>query len=70
MCAFIYAVLTAPELDPKTQEVERPAFSEEGIRQAITQGLEPNGESLNPFMPRWSMPGQDLADLLAFLKTL
>ena len=45
-------------------------YDEVAVRQAITQGIEPNGEPLNEFMPRWSISARDLDDLVAFLKTL
>jgi mono/diheme cytochrome c family protein len=45
-------------------------YDEASIKQAITQGIEPDGEPLNSFMPRWSMSDQDLDDLVEFLKML
>jgi len=45
-------------------------YDEASIKQAITQGIEPDGEPLNTFMPRWSMSDQNLDDLVEFLKTL
>jgi cytochrome c oxidase subunit II len=44
-------------------------YSEEALRRAITQGIEPGGEHLGQEMPRWSMSEQDLDDLIAFLVT-
>lgn len=46
------------------------AYDEESLKRVITQGIEPDGEVLNPFMPRWSMTDGDLDDLIEFLKTL
>lgn len=45
-------------------------FSDNDIKRAITEGVEPNGEALKWPMPRWNMSANDLNDLLAFLKTL
>ena len=45
-------------------------YDEASIKQAIIQGIEPDGEPLNSFMPRWSMSDQDLDDLVEFLKAL
>jgi hypothetical protein len=39
------------------------------LRRAITDGVDPAGERLDPAMPRWSMSGEDMADLIAYLKT-
>lgn len=45
-------------------------YTDEDIMRAITEGVEPDGEPLDPTMPRWKMDQEDLADLLDYLKTL
>jgi len=40
------------------------------IKRAISEGLDPAGNSLDWTMPRWRMMPEDLEDLVAFLKTL
>lgn len=45
-------------------------FTLDDFRGAVMEGHDTAGESLNQNMPRWQMSDQDLADLLAFLKTL
>jgi cytochrome c553 len=45
-------------------------FDAEKFRLAVTQGQDPDGTQLNPDMPRWSISDDDLADLIAYLKTL
>jgi cytochrome c oxidase subunit II len=40
------------------------------LKQAITRGVDPAGNSLDPNMPRWSMSDTDLNDLISFLQTL
>ncbi len=42
----------------------------EAFRQAVVEGLHPDGESLSADMPRWKFSDQDLADLFEFLQTL
>jgi mono/diheme cytochrome c family protein len=49
---------------------ENPPFTDEAIRAAIRNGLEPSGESLSPTMPRWQMSDKDLNDTLEYIKTL
>jgi len=49
---------------------EHPPYTEETVRQAITEGINPAGEPLDEEMPRWRMSQQDLNDLIEFLKTL
>jgi len=46
------------------------SYTDETIKQAITEGVEPDGEPLDWPMPRWSMSDEDLNDLIEFLKTL
>lgn len=45
-------------------------YTEEDIRRAITDGVEPDGERLDPTMPRYDMGDEDLNDLIGFLKIL
>lgn len=45
-------------------------FDAEKFRLAVVEGQDPDGTQLNPEMPRWSMSYDDLADVIAFLKTL
>ena len=71
-----YTTLSAIETD--TDHIEEEEENEHGhipydevsVRRAITQGIEPDGEPLNAFMPRWSISDRDLDDLIAFLKIL
>jgi cytochrome c oxidase subunit 2 len=49
---------------------EHPPYTDELIKRAITLGLNPAGEPLDPTMPRWRMSDRDLNDLIEFLKTL
>ena len=44
-------------------------YSDETLGRAITQGVEPDGGTLDRIMPRWNMSAPDLADLMEFLKT-
>jgi hypothetical protein len=37
---------------------------------AVTKGQDPDGTQLSQDMPRWSIGTDDMADLIAFLKTL
>lgn len=49
---------------------ERHQYTDEDIKRAITEGVEPDGERMDSTMPLWKMKDQDLDDLLTFLKTL
>ena len=50
--------------------VLQPEFDAEKFRLAVVKGQDPDGTQLNPDMPRWNISDDDLADLIAFLKTL
>lgn len=58
------------EEDHGDDEMEHPPYSEETLKRAITQGVNPAGEPLAWPMPRWRMSDADLNDLIAYLKTL
>ena len=47
-----------------------PPYTTDAVKQAITQGIDQQGTSLDPFMPRWSMSAQDLSDLVSYLQTI
>jgi mono/diheme cytochrome c family protein len=49
---------------------EHPAYTDDLIKRAITEGLDPAGEPLKYPMPRWRMSERDLNDLLGYLKSL
>lgn len=51
-------------------EEEHPPYTDEMIKTAIREGIDPAGEPLDPTMPRWQMSDSDLNDLLEYLKTL
>jgi len=50
--------------------MEHPPYDAESFKRAVTQGVDPGGETLDPLMPRWQMSDQELNDLMAYLKTL
>jgi ABC-type branched-subunit amino acid transport system substrate-binding protein len=49
---------------------KHPAFSEISFTRAVTSGLDPAGNKLVVAMPRYRMPQQDMADLIAYLKRI
>jgi cytochrome c oxidase subunit II len=50
--------------------MDHPPYIEDTLKRAITQGLDPAGNSLEYPMPRWQMAESDLNDLISFIKTL
>ncbi len=74
MCSEIppdirYSTLTSEEMEHEGEE-EHPPYNETTIKRAITEGLNPAGEELDPCMPRWEINDRDLNDLILFLKEL
>lgn len=45
-----------------------PPYDEKSVKRAVTLGLDPAGNPLNPTMPRYRMSLGDIADLIAYLK--
>ncbi len=52
------------------QHEDHPPYTEETAKRAIAQGVDPAGNELEEFMPRWQMVEQDLNDLVSYIKTL
>lgn len=68
-----YETLTAEQHEHDEGEgghEEHPPYTDETIKRAITEGVDPAGEPLEFPMPRWQMSESDLSDLLDYLKTL
>jgi mono/diheme cytochrome c family protein len=50
--------------------MDHPPYTEDTLKRAITQGLNPTGNPLEYPTPRWQMSESDLNDLVVFIKTL
>ncbi len=74
MGSFRVPDITYPVLTSKQEHEEggrkHPPYTEATIKRAITQGVDPAGQPLQPPMPRWSMSARDLNDLMQYLKNL
>jgi cytochrome c oxidase subunit II len=68
MQSFDVPNITWPELTGPY--MDHPPYTEETLKRAITQGLDPAGDPLEYPMPRWQMPASDLNDLVVLIKTL
>jgi cytochrome c oxidase subunit II len=47
-----------------------PPYTEETLKRAIRDGIDPGGDRLDSQMPRWEISDSDLDDLIEFLKSL
>lgn len=63
-----YATLTGQH-DDGDHEDDHPPYNDASLAQAIQLGIDPAGEPLSTAMPRWNLSDEDLADLIAHLKT-
>lgn len=61
---------TLAEEDHADEHDGHPPYTDETLRRAITEGIDPAGEALDWPMPRFSISPSDLDDLIAYLKTL
>lgn len=68
--SITYHDLTEEEHAEEGEEEAHPPYTDETIKKAITEGIEPDGEELDPCMPRWQISEADMDDLLEYLKTL
>jgi len=62
-----YSKLTSPHTE---EDETMPAWTNGDIARAVREGVEPNGETMNSYMPRWDMTDGDMKDLIAYLKEL
>ncbi|MEW5854070.1 MAG: c-type cytochrome [Myxococcota bacterium] len=62
-----WSALTRPYAITTPSGRKRPAYTEELLRRAITEGVDPAGNVLLDAMPRYRMSSEDLADLVAFI---
>jgi hypothetical protein len=65
-----YANLTNPKGMLQSDGSRGPTCTGAGIRKAVTQGIDPEGDRPAWPMPQWRLTGQEWGDLLTFLKTL
>lgn len=67
-----YSTLTraVPETGEDETATVDAGWTDADIARAITEGLEPDGERLDPLMPRWQMDGIDMRDTIDYLKEL
>lgn len=62
--------ITWPVLSGPDPDMQHPPYTEETLKRAITDGLDPGGGPLEYPMPRWQLSAQDLNDLAAYIMTL
>jgi cytochrome c553 len=64
-----YDTLTGAH-DEHVTDGQSEAWNDNDIARVIRTGTRPNGERINPLMPRWNMRDDDMEALIEYLKTL
>ncbi|HKS41796.1 MAG TPA: ABC transporter substrate-binding protein [Blastocatellia bacterium] len=67
--SLIWNKLTSPGQSALTR-LERGPYNETTLARAITAGINSNGGKLHPGMPHYRMTGEQMADLIAYLKKI
>jgi cytochrome c oxidase subunit II len=67
---FMMQSFDVPNIAWPELTADDPPYTEETLKRAITQGLDPAGDPLKYPMPRWQISDPDLNDLVSFIKTL
>ena len=62
--------ITWTELTGPDPDMEHPPYTVDTLKRAITEGIDPGGNQLEVYMPRWQMIPSDLNDLVAYIMTL
>ncbi len=65
-----YRNLTDPAGFSEPDGTRGPTYTDDQIRRAVTQGLDPESKPLDWPMPRWQLTDTEWNDLLTYLKTL
>lgn len=65
-----YRILTVEEHYHGGVNEKHQRYTDNLIKRAITQGLNPDGKPLDQTMPRYSMTKEDMDDLIEYIKTL
>jgi cytochrome c oxidase subunit 2 len=64
-----YDTLTGEHAE-EGEHAEDEEWTDDDIRRSIEEGLKPDGDRLDPFMPRWQLTDSEFNALLEYLKEL
>ncbi|MET0026514.1 MAG: hypothetical protein ABW101_02660 [Candidatus Thiodiazotropha sp.] len=67
---ILFNPLQLPTSKPPAPPIYRQAYTRETLLRAITQGIDANGQTMNPFMPRYEIDEPALDVLMSYLDTL
>ncbi len=67
---ILYAPLRLPTLKPPLPPTQRAAYTDETLKRAIRDGIGPDGQAFNPFMPNYPLSDTELDSVIAYLRSL
>ncbi|MET0052000.1 MAG: hypothetical protein ABW095_13100 [Candidatus Thiodiazotropha sp.] len=67
---ILFNPLQLPTSKPPAPPIYRQAYTRETLLRAITQGIDANGQTMSPFMPRYEIDEPALDVLMSYLDTL
>lgn len=67
---MLFKPLKLPITKPPEPPVYRPAYTKESLLRAVRDGVDANGDPLDPFMPRYELDEADVEGLIAYMNTL
>ncbi|MFA5866841.1 MAG: cytochrome c [Actinomycetota bacterium] len=67
---FLFPDNKTSSADIRWEELAKEGFDEAKFKKAVTEGVNEKGERLSVWMPRWDISDKNLAELIAYLKTL
>jgi hypothetical protein len=67
---MIFNPLRLPTAKAPLAPEQRPAYTVESLKRAITTGIDANGRLLDPLMPRYPLSDKELDLLIGYMKTL
>ncbi|MEJ2618966.1 MAG: hypothetical protein P8163_01630 [Candidatus Thiodiazotropha sp.] len=68
--SILFEPLKLPTSKPPEPPVYREAYTKESLMAAVRDGIDANGQPLDPFMPRYEIDDEALEGLMAYLSTL
>lgn len=68
--AVTWEDLTRPRWFKRIKTREHPPYDEAAFARAVREGIDPAGNRLDPYMPRFVIASEDLEDLIAYLKVI
>ena len=67
---LLFNPLRLPTSKPPLAPLLRPAYTDETLKLAIRDGIDPDGNALGPYMPRYPLADEELEIMVTYLRAL